>query len=162
MCGTTERQIAWAKSMVSMRLRRADRAQIIKVSADHVRVSITHGISHEDAGGELLEYMRCAVSRNSHCSLFWRITATHAVISVSISDCEEDIVWTRAKLEEHMAGMQDGAGRAAVAAVGAARGEHAAQAVAGQGCDTRHRLRQAAGATAEAKEVMLAECKSVS
>ena len=39
---------------------RADRAQLMKISADYVRMSITHGISHEDAGEELLEFMRCA------------------------------------------------------------------------------------------------------
>ena len=41
-------------------MRRADRAQLMRISADYVRVSIAHGISHEDAGKELLEFMRCA------------------------------------------------------------------------------------------------------
>ena len=37
---------------------RADKAQIMKISADNVRLSITHGISHEDASEELLEFVR--------------------------------------------------------------------------------------------------------
>jgi len=30
----------------------------MKISADNVRLSITHGISHEDASEELLEFVR--------------------------------------------------------------------------------------------------------
>ena len=46
-------------------VRRADSAQLMRISADYVRVSIAHGISHEDAGQELLEFMRCAGTLDS-------------------------------------------------------------------------------------------------
>ena len=37
---------------------RADKAEIMKISADNVRLSIIHGVSHEDANEELLEFVR--------------------------------------------------------------------------------------------------------
>ena len=48
------------EASVHLYLCRADQALIVKVSADYVRVSITRGISHEEAGEELLDFMRCA------------------------------------------------------------------------------------------------------
>ena len=37
---------------------RADRPELIKVSADAVRIAITHGIAHEAAGEEALDFLR--------------------------------------------------------------------------------------------------------
>jgi hypothetical protein len=57
------------------RMRRAERCLVVKVSADYVRVSITRGIGHEEAGEELLEFMRCVLppQRSAHNMALFRI-----------------------------------------------------------------------------------------
>jgi uncharacterized protein YggU (UPF0235/DUF167 family) len=56
---------------------------VIKVSADYVRVQITHGISHEDASGELLEFMRALLGvRLSQLSVLRGESTRHKLVLV--------------------------------------------------------------------------------
>ncbi len=63
--------------------RRADRALVVKVSADYVRVQIAHGIAHEDAGEELLELMRAVLGvRLSQLSIMRGESTRHKLVLV--------------------------------------------------------------------------------
>lgn len=62
---------------------RADKAQVVKVSADYVRVQITHGIAHENAGEELLEFMRAVLGvRLSQLSVMRGESTRHKLLLV--------------------------------------------------------------------------------
>ena len=62
----------------------------MRISADYVRVSITHGISHEDAGEELLEFMRCVA--RSAASRHHLVAAPHG----GVACCRPSVLTSRA------------------------------------------------------------------
>ena len=71
------------KALEVSAVRRADKAQIMKISADNVRLSITHGISHEDASEELLEFVRGILgSRLSQLSVMRGESTRHKLVLV--------------------------------------------------------------------------------
>eukprot|EP00884_Botryococcus_braunii_P012205 jgi/Botrbrau1/20986/Bobra.0144s0005.1 len=62
---------------------RADVPAILKISADHIRIQIVHGIAHEAAGEELLEYMRAVLGvRLGQLSLLRGASTRHKLLVV--------------------------------------------------------------------------------
>lgn len=62
---------------------RADKPEVIKVSADAVRVAITHGIAHEAAGEEALNFLRGVLGvRLGQLSLMRGESTRHKLVTV--------------------------------------------------------------------------------
>ncbi len=84
-CATGRRASVYQQGLTcsSLYVRRADRPEIIKVSADAVRIAITHGIAHEAAGEEALDFMRSVLGvRLGQLSLMRGESTRHKLVLV--------------------------------------------------------------------------------
>ncbi|BDA44464.1 probable UPF0428 protein CXorf56 homolog at N-terminal half [Coccomyxa sp. Obi] len=62
---------------------RADQPEVIKVSADAVRIAITHGIAHEAAGEEVINFLRGVLGvRLGQLSLMRGESTRHKLVTV--------------------------------------------------------------------------------